>query len=168
MGEPERVPGNSEPALSQDELVRLRSLLGGKPYNQAEAPDPYKSLHEVGVELRSMNSRLDLMQSSINSRLDLMQKVFGGSALIVIACFGYLFVKTTDISVSVGKIETRLVGIDERFDGIDQRVDGIDKRFDGIDKRFEGIDKRFDGIDKRLDVITALLTPPKAPAAGPP
>jgi hypothetical protein len=182
MGEPERVPGNSEPALSQDEVVRLRRLLSGKSDNQAEAPDPYRSFHEVGVELRSMNSRLDLMQSSINSRLDLMQKVFGGSALFVIACFGYLFVKTTDISVSVGKIETRLVGIDERFDaiderfegiderfeGIDKRLDGVDKRLDGLDKRLDGIDKRFDGLGKRLDVITALLTPPKAPAAGPP
>jgi hypothetical protein len=146
MGEPERVPGNSEPALSQDELTRLRSLLG-KPYNRTEASDPFWSFHEVGAELRS-----------INSRLELMQKVFGGSALIVIACIGFLFVRSIDISVSVGKIETAM---DERFDGVDQRFDGVDQRFDGIDKRLDAMDARFDRVDKRLDAITALLTPPK-------
>jgi hypothetical protein len=168
MGEPERVPGNSEPALSQDELTRLRNLLRGMPTYQPESPTPHKSFHEVGVELHS-----------ISARLELMQKVFGGSALIVIACIGFLFVRSIDISVSVGKIETamdeRFDGVDQRFDGVDQRFDGIDQRFDGIDQRFDGIDQRFDGIDKRLDAmdarfdridkrldaITALLTPPK-------
>jgi hypothetical protein len=94
-----------------------------------------------------------------------MQKVFGGSALIVIACIGFLFVRSIDISVSVGKIETamdeRFDGVDQRFDGVDQRFNGIDQRFDGIDKRLDAMDARFDRIDKRLDAITALLTPPK-------
>jgi tetrahydromethanopterin S-methyltransferase subunit G len=156
MSEADRVPANPEPELSQDEVARLRRLLRDMPAKQTEPQTACKILHEVGAELHG-----------INARLDLMQKIFGGSALIATACLGFLFVRTMDISVSVGKIETRFVGVDERFDGVDKRLDGVDKRLDGIDKRldaldgrFDGMDKRLDGIDKRLDTITSLLTPP--------
>jgi hypothetical protein len=153
MSEADRVPANPESELSQDEVARLRRLLRDLPPNQAEPPVPCKNLHEVGAELHG-----------INARLDLMQKIFGGSALVVMACLGFLFVRTIDIAVSIGKIETRFVAVDEhfvavdeRFDGVDKRFDGVDQRFDGVDKRLDGIDKRLDGIDTRLDTITALL-----------
>jgi hypothetical protein len=150
--------------LSQDEVARLRRLLRDLPAKQTDPQTACKILHEVGAELHG-----------INARLDLMQKIFGGSALIATACLGFLFVRTMDISVSVGKIETRFVAVDERFDGVDERFDGVDKQLDGVDKRLDGIDKRldgidkrldaldgrFDGMDKRLDTITSLLTPPK-------
>ena len=176
------MPANPEPELSQHEVARLRRLLHDTPAKQGDPQTACKNLHEVGAELHGINARLELIHSSINARLDLMQRIFAGSALTFVACLGYLFIKSTDLSVSVGKIETKLVAIDERFDGVDQRFDGVDKRLDGVDKRLDGVDKRldgidqrlngidqrlgglerrFDGLDSRLDTITALLTPPK-------
>jgi hypothetical protein len=150
MSEADRVPANPEPELSQDEVARLRRLLHDTPAKQGDPQTACKNLHEVGAELHG-----------INAWLELMQKIFGGSALVVMACLGFLFVRTIDIAVSIGKIETRFVAVDERFDAVDERFDGVDKRLDGVDKRLDGIDKRLDDIDKRLDTITSLLTPPK-------
>jgi hypothetical protein len=112
MNEADRLPENSEHALSVEEMACLRRLLNGMTTNQIEPADPHESLHEAGLR-------------SVNSRLDLTQKVFAGFSLVVMACLGYLLLKTTDVSVSIGKIETRLESIDERFDRVDKRFDTI-------------------------------------------
>jgi hypothetical protein len=112
MNEADQLPENSEHALSLEELARLRRLLDGMPTNHIEPADPYISLHDAGLR-------------SINSRLDLTQKILAGVSLVVMACLGYLFLKTTDVSVSVGRVETRLESVDERFDRVDKRFGAI-------------------------------------------
>jgi len=112
MNEADRPLENHEHALSPDELARLRRLLNGSPTNRIEPPDPYKNRNEAGLQ-------------SINSRLDLTQKAFAGVSLVAMAYIGYLFLKSTDVAVSVGRMETSLVSIGERFDRLDKRLEII-------------------------------------------
>jgi hypothetical protein len=110
MSEAEWVAENSEHPLSAEELAGLRRLLGGMPTNQLDLPD-----HSVqATELRSTNARLDLTQ-----------KVVAGFSIVVMTCVGYLLIQFNGVSVSLGKIETRLELVDERFDRVDKRFDTL-------------------------------------------
>jgi len=40
-------------------------------------------------------------------------------------CVGYLLIQFNGVSVSLGKIETRLELVDERFDRVDKRFDTL-------------------------------------------
>jgi DNA anti-recombination protein RmuC len=117
---------------------------------------------------QATNDRFDEAQRGNNGRLYLMQRIFIGAAFLTIACIGYLFVATSQVSVALGKVDgrfdvvdMRFVAVAERFNGIDNRLDAMDKRLDAmderIDKRFEQIDKRFEQIDRRLDNIVDLV-----------
>jgi hypothetical protein len=80
------------------------------PTNQLDLPD-----HSVqATELRSTNARLDLTQ-----------KVVAGFSIVVMTCVGYLLIQFNGVSVSLGKIETRLELVDERFDRVDKRFDTL-------------------------------------------
>ena len=62
-----------------------------------------QTFREVSLGLQALvsriddtNARLDTAMAGIESRLSLMTTVFAGAVVVSLACFGYLFVTTTD------------------------------------------------------------------------
>ena len=95
---------------------------------------------------QATSARFDEAQQGNNGRLYLMQRIFIGAAFLTIGCVGYLFVATSQMSVALGRVESR-------FDVVDMRFAAVGERFNGVDKRFELIDRRLDNI---VDLIGQL------------
>jgi hypothetical protein len=94
----------------------------------------------AGEEITTFR-QASLAFKGVREQLSIMTRVFATSVVIVIGCFGYLFITTTETSETVARIE-------ERFGA----------RFDAVDTRFDAVEKRFDAVDKRLDALTAAVS----------
>jgi chromosome segregation ATPase len=64
----------------------------------------------------------------------------------------------------LGRMETRLGGIQEsqqeqgeRLSGVEGRLEGVNSRLEGVDTRLEGVDTRLEGVDTRLEGVDTRL-----------
>jgi hypothetical protein len=96
-----------EPPLSNRDFERLIAIIRA-------AGDEITTFREASLAFRA-----------IREQLSIMTRVFAGSVIIAIGCFGYFFMGTTEISKTVARIDERLSGVEGRLDGIDKRLDAL-------------------------------------------
>jgi flagellar capping protein FliD len=129
--------------------------------------EEFQSSREVGLAIEAMCARIVALRDQLTD----IKWVLGGFATVAVAAFGYFYITTKEVSITVARIDEHLksndaylksldkrldsieTGMDKRFDAVDKRFEAVDKRFDAVDKRFEAVDMRFDAVDARFDAL---------------